>query len=166
MPQHMQLTLGNIATQHCRPTLSLAWLPHGNIAPWSTPFPPTLLPMMLQTPPTPPTPFLQPNLLPSSMAPRTKCNIVLQRILTPPTPQHVQLTLGVIACWPHWPTLSPVWPPHGNVAWWPCLPKPLLVLRLPVDAASPRVPRASSSPAHIANMQEWPCVVAAVKSGG
>ncbi len=107
MPQRMQLTLGNVATWHCWPTLSLAWLPHGNVALRSTPFPPTLQPMMLQTPPTLPMPFLWPNLLPSSMAPRTKSDVVPRRILTPPTPQRVRPTLSVVACQPHWPTLFP-----------------------------------------------------------
>ena len=90
--------------------------------------------MMLQTLPTPPTPFLRPNLLPTSMVPQTKSNIVTRRILTPPTLQHVQLTLGVVSCWPHRPTLSPVHLPCGNITWWPCLPKPLLALWLPVNA--------------------------------
>jgi hypothetical protein len=159
--QHLQPTLGNIATWRCWPTLFLARPPHGNVAPWSTPFLPKL-----QTLPTPPTPFLRLNLLPSSMAPQTKSDTVPRQILTPPTPQRVRPTLSVVTCWPHWPMLSPVRPPRGNVPWWPSLPKPLLALWLPVDAASPQAPCASSSSAHIANVQERPYVVVAAKSGG
>jgi hypothetical protein len=135
-----------------------------NVALRSTPFPPTLQPMMPQTLPALPMPFLWPNLLPSSMAPRTKSNVVPRWILTPPMPQRIWPTLNIVTCWPCRPKLSPMRPPCGNVPWWPCLPKPLLALRLPVNAASPRVPRASSSPAHIANVQEWPCAVVAAKS--
>jgi hypothetical protein len=137
MPQHVQPTLGNVVTWRHWPTLSLAQPPHGNVAPWSMPFPPTLQPMMLKTPPTLTTLFLRPNLFPSSMAPRTKSDVVLQWILTPPMPQRIRPTLGVVACWPCRPTLSPVRPPCGNIAWWPHLPKPLLALWLPVNAASP-----------------------------
>ncbi len=100
MPQHVQLTLGKIATWRCWPTLSLVQPPHGNVALRSTPFLPTLQPMMPRTLPTLPTPFLRPNLLPSSMALQTKSNVVPWRILTPPTPQCVWPTLGIVACWP------------------------------------------------------------------
>ncbi len=63
----------------------------------------------------------------------------------------------------------------GNVAPWPmrpagaaclpCRPKYFLALQLPVDAAPPRVLRASSSPACIVDMQERPPVAVAAKSG-
>jgi hypothetical protein len=161
MPQHVQPNLGDVATWHCWPTISLARPPHGNIAPWSMPFPPTLQPMMPQTWPTLPTPFLWPNLLPSSKALQTKSDVVPWRILTPPMPQHVWPTLGIVPCQPCWPTLSPERPPCGNVAWWPRLPKLLLTLWLPVNTASTHAPRASSSHAHIPNVQEWPRIVVA-----
>jgi hypothetical protein len=47
-----------------------------------------------------------------------------------------------------------------------CWPKPLLALQLPVNAAPTQVPRASSSPACIANLQEQPPVGVAAMSGG
>jgi hypothetical protein len=168
MPQRVRPTLGNVAPWCHRPTFSRARPSCGNIACrpcWLPPTPLTLHPMMPQILPNLPTPFLRPNLLPSSMAPQTKSVVVPRWILTPPTLQHVWPTLGGIACQPHWPMLSPMRPPCGNVAWWPHLPKPLLALRLPVNAASPRALRTSSSPAHIANVQERPCVVVAAKSG-
>jgi hypothetical protein len=46
-----------------------------------------------------------------------------------------------------------------------CWPKPSLALQLPVDAAPPRAPHTSSSPACIANVQEQPCITVAAKSG-
>jgi hypothetical protein len=49
-------------------------------------------------------------------------------------------------------TPQSVRPPRGDVVRWPHQPKPLLALQLPVIAAPLRAPRASSSPACIANM--------------
>jgi hypothetical protein len=97
---------------------------------------------------------------------------------SPSTPQRIQPTLSDNATRPT-PTLmmlQRIWPTLWDVALWPmrpvgaacqpCWPKPLLTLQLPVNAAPPQVPRMSSSLAHIANLQEQPCVAVAAKSGG
>ncbi len=69
----------------------------------------------------------------------------------------------------HWLTLGGIVPQPtqpASAARQPCWPKPLLALQLPVDAAPLQALHASSSPACIANKQEWPCVAVAAKSGG
>jgi hypothetical protein len=76
---------------------------------------------------------------------------------TLPLLQRVQPTLGGVAPWPTRP---------AGTACQPCQPKPSLTLQLPVNAAPPRAPHASSSPACIANVQERPPVAVAAKFGG
>jgi hypothetical protein len=108
--------------------------------------------------------------------PPTLGNIAPRPTPTPPMAQRIQPALSNHAPRPM-PTLlmsQCVWPTLGNVAPWPthpagaaCQPcRPKLALQLPVDAAPQQALHASSSPAHIANVQEQPCFAVVAKSGG
>jgi hypothetical protein len=93
----------------------------------------------------------------------------------PPMPHRMRPPHMDVARWPVHP-VGAAHLPRGNIAPWPtrpagaaCLPrwpKPFLALQLPVDAAPPKAPCASSSPAHIADVQERHHIAVAAKSGG
>jgi hypothetical protein len=141
-PQRMQLTLGDIATRRCWPTLSLArpscgnvacwacwpmlspaWPPHGDIAPRSMPF------------------------LPTSQQAVLSCgNVVPWPAPSPPMLQCKRPPPGNVAHWPPWPMLSPAWPP------------PVITICLPL-------PCVCSIPACIAGRRERPHIAVAAKSG-
>jgi hypothetical protein len=146
------LRLPDIAHWPCWTALSPARPSHGNVAPWRVMSPPKLQ----HAPPT----LLMPSL--ARLPPIVAVPQRVRRTSSSPVP------IAYVQEWPPRVPRTPqsVLPPCVDVVCWPCRPKPSLALQLPVVAAPPRAPRASSSPARIANMQERPHIAVAVKSGG